>query len=91
MNKPSEAKRSAASWLLELSSGRKGEYALSILAALLGVVCSLAPYFLIIRLITALVNGTAELSSCLRLCAWMATSKLPRLEFVLEGALLPLR
>ena len=37
-----------------------------------GVACSLIPYFIIIRLITALVNGTAELPRCLTLCAWMA-------------------
>ena len=72
MNKTSEQKRSAASWLMELAEGRRGEYTLSILAALLGVACSLAPYFIIIRIITALVNGTAELSQCLTLCAWMA-------------------
>ena len=55
-----EPKRSAASWLAELAKGRYGEYALSVLTALLGVACSLIPYFIIIRLITALVNGTAE-------------------------------
>lgn len=67
-----EPKRSAASWLAELAKGRYGEYALSVLTALLGVACSLIPYFIIIRLITALVNGTAELTYCLTLCAWMA-------------------
>ena len=67
-----EPKHSAASWLAELAKGRYGEYVLSILAALLGVACSLIPYFIIIRLITALVNGTAELTYCLTLCAWMA-------------------
>ena len=67
-----EPNRSAASWLAELAKGRYGEYALSVLTALLGVACSLAPYFIIIRLITALANGTAELSRCLTLCAWMA-------------------
>ena len=72
MNKTSEQKRSAASWLMELAQGRRGEYALSIFAALLGVACSLIPYFIIIKIITALVNGTAELSRCLVLCAWMA-------------------
>ncbi len=72
MNKASRSKRSAASWLVELAKGRYGEYALSVLAALLGVACSLIPYFIIIRIITALVNGTAELSRCLTLCAWMA-------------------
>ena len=72
MNKTSAQKRSAVSWLLELAKGRHGEYTLSIFTALLGVACSLAPYFIIIRLITMLVNGTAELSHCLTLCAWMA-------------------
>ena len=72
MNKNSESKRSAASWLMELAEGQRGEYALSILAALLGVACSLIPYFIIIKIITALVNGTAELPQCLTLCAWMA-------------------
>ena len=67
-----EPKRSAASWLAELAKGRYVEYALSVLTALLGVACSLIPYFIIIRLITALVNGTAELTYCLTLCAWMA-------------------
>ena len=71
MNKASKTKRSAASWLMELAKGRYGEYALSVLVALLGVACSLAPYFIIIRLITALVNATAELPQCLALCAWM--------------------
>ena len=72
MNKTSEPQRSASSWLMELADGRRGEYALSILAALLGVACSLVPYFIIIKIITALVNGTAELTQCLTLCAWMA-------------------
>ena len=72
MNNPSAPKRSAASWLMELSQGRHGEYALSILTALLGVACSLLPYFLIIQIITALVNDTASLPQCLTLCGWMA-------------------
>ena len=72
MNQNAKQKRSAASWLIELAKGRYGEYALSVLAALLGVACSLIPYFVIIQIITALVGGTAELSRCLTLCAWMA-------------------
>lgn len=72
MNKSTEQKRSTASWLMELAEGKRGAYALSIVTALLGVVCSLIPYFIIIKIITALVNGTAELSHCLTLCVWMA-------------------
>ena len=71
MNKTSEPKRSAFSWLMELAEGRRGEYVFSILVALAGVACSLIPYFIIIQIITALVNGTAELSRCLILCIWM--------------------
>ena len=72
MNKTSEQRLSASSWLMELSKGRRGEYVFSIIVALVGVACSLIPYFIIIKIITALVNGTAELSGCLTLCAWMA-------------------
>ena len=72
MNKTSEPKRSAFSWLMELAEGRRGEYVFSILIALAGVACSLIPYFIIIQIITALVNGTAELSHCLILSTWMA-------------------
>lgn len=72
MNKSTEQKRSTASWLMELAERKRGEYALSIVTALLGVACSLIPYFIIIKIITALVNGTAELSHCLTLCVWMA-------------------
>ena len=72
MNKSTEQKRSTASWFMELAEGKRGEYALSIATALLGVACSLIPYFIIIKIITALVNGTAELSHCLTLCVWMA-------------------
>ena len=72
-----EPKRFAASWLAELAKGRYGEYAFSVLTALLCVACSLIPYFIIIRLITALVDGTAELTYCLTLCAWMAGCWVP--------------
>lgn len=72
MNKSTEQKRSTASWLMELAERKYGEYALSIVTVLLGVACSLIPYFIIIKIITALVNGTAELSHCLTLCVWMA-------------------
>ena len=72
MNKTSEPKRSAFSWLMELAEGRRGEYVFSILVALAGVACSLIPHFIIIQIITALVNGTAELSRCLILSTWMA-------------------
>lgn len=64
-------KRSAASWLAELAGPRKGEYLLSVLAALAGVACSLVPYFIMIELISALVGGTADKAWCLNRCLFM--------------------
>lgn len=71
MNNKSETKRSAVSWLSELAGPRKGEYLLSVLAALAGVACSLVPYFIMIELIHALVGGTADKAWCLNRCLIM--------------------
>lgn len=64
-------KRSTVSWLSELAGPRKGEYLLSVLAALAGVACSLVPYFIMIELIRALVGGTADKAWCLNRCLIM--------------------
>ena len=72
MSNISEKKRSAWSWLAELAGPRRGEYFLSVLAALAGVACSLAPYFIMIELIGALVGGTVDKAWCLSRCAVMA-------------------
>lgn len=72
MNKTNKTNLSVFSWLSEFAKGRRGEYLLSVITALIGVACSLIPYFIIIKIITALLNGTAELSYYLTLCAWMA-------------------
>ena len=62
MNKTNKTNRSVFSWLSEFVKGRRGEYLISVITALIGVACSLIPYFIIIKIITALINGTAELS-----------------------------
>lgn len=72
MEKERKKKRSALSWLAELAGPRKVEYLLSILLAFGGVLCQLVPYFIIIELIRALIEGTATLSWCLRECLIMA-------------------
>lgn len=63
MNKNSEPKHSASYCLMKLAEGRRGDYALSILTALLGVACSLIPYLIIIKIITALVKSICLLLS----------------------------
>ena len=72
MNQNPEKKRSPVSWLAELAGPRGGEYLLSVLAALAGVACSLAPYLIMIGLIRALVGGTADRAWCLSRCLMMA-------------------
>ena len=71
MSNKIEKERSAASWLSELAGPRKGEYLLSVLAALAGVACSLVPYFIMIELISALVGGRADKAWCLNRCILM--------------------
>lgn len=71
MSNKTENKRSTASWLSELAGPRKGEYLISVLAALAGVACSLVPYFIMIELISALIGGTADRSWCLKRCLVM--------------------
>ena len=71
MNKKPEKKRSAASWLMELAGSRRWEYLLSVLFALAGVACSLMPYLIMIELIRALVEGTADKAWCLNRCLVM--------------------
>ena len=60
MNKKAGQKRSPVSWLMELAAPRRWEYLFSVLTALAGVACSLTPYLIMIELIHALLNGTAE-------------------------------
>lgn len=71
MNNQSPNKRSAWSYLAEQAQGRKGEYLLSVAAALAGVACSLMPYLVMIELIHALIAGTADRAWCLNRCAVM--------------------
>ena len=52
----------AMSWLFEFTKGRRGRYALSVLLAILGVVCALFVYVLMARVITALVDGDTDQS-----------------------------
>lgn len=74
MKNQQKKERSTVSWLMELAAPRKWEYLLSVLMALAGVACSLVPYFIMIELIQALVNGTAGkawgLNRCLVMGLW---------------------
>ena len=71
MNKKAGQKRSPVSWLMELAAPRRWEYLFSVLTALAGVACSLTPYLIMIELIHAPLNGTAEQAWCLNRCLVM--------------------
>ena len=71
MNKKAGQKRSPVSWLMELAAPRRWEYLFIVLTALAGVACSLTPYLIMIELIHALLNGTAEQAWCLNRCLVM--------------------
>ena len=71
MNKKAGQKRSPVSWLMELAAPRRWEYLFSVLTALAGVACSLTPSLIMIELIHALLNGTAEQAWCLNRCLVM--------------------
>lgn len=71
MNGKTEKKRSPVSWLMELAGPRRWEYLFSVLAALAGVACSLVPYFIMIELIHALLDGTADKAWCMNRCLVM--------------------
>lgn len=71
MNEKKKKERSVISWLADFADSKKAEYAVSVIAALLGVACSLFPYLIMIELIGALVNGTAGLDRCINRCLIM--------------------
>lgn len=71
MNEKKKKERSVISWLADFAGSKKAEYAVSVIAALLGVACSLFPYLIMIELIGALVNGTAGLDRCINRCLIM--------------------
>lgn len=71
MNEKKKKERSVISWLADFVGSKKAEYAVSVIAALLGVACSLFPYLIMIELIGALVNGIAGLDRCINRCLIM--------------------
>lgn len=66
-----EKKKSAVEWLLEFAGKQKGEYILSVLFALGGVICSLMPYFIMIDLFKELLSSQPNKSWCIQQCIMM--------------------
>ncbi|WRS27593.1 ABC transporter ATP-binding protein [Oscillospiraceae bacterium MB08-C2-2] len=56
-------KKTTIDWLKEWASPHKGGYITSVLLAVVGVACSIVPYFFISKVIVELIRGNKELSS----------------------------
>ena len=61
-----EKEKSTFQWIMEFASIRKGMYILSVIIAILGVVCSIIPFFLIGNITTELLSGNHDWSFYLR-------------------------
>ena len=63
---------SSLPWLLHQAKSHRGGYLQSITFAACGVVCQIAPYFVVADILRRLVAGERDLGGYLRLCAVMA-------------------
>ena len=64
-------KESTFSWLLEQVGDNKWAFILSVVLALLSVLCGLVPYFIVAEIIAKLLNGVKEIAIYGRLSLWM--------------------
>lgn len=55
-------KRSTVSWIMHWAGRAKGSFVLSVIFAILNVVCKLIPYFVIGRIVTLFMNGEQRVS-----------------------------
>ncbi len=63
---------SGLSWLLGQAKGHRGGYALSVLMAVCGVACQIAPYFVMADIVQMLLSGNRVLRAYLLRCLAMA-------------------
>lgn len=65
-------KRGLVSWILYFAGGKKGQYIISMLFAVLSVACCIAPYFMIARIVRQLMDGVRDWQLFLRECGIIA-------------------
>lgn len=64
-----ETKKTTVNWLAEWAAPHKGGYIASVVLALLGVVCSMVPYFAISKIVVELLSGGMDVGFYLQ---WVA-------------------
>ena len=72
---------SPIAWVLGQAGGHRKQYALSVMLAVLGVGCSVAPYFIVVQVVRGLMEGRREPAFYLTRCAVMALFWLGRVLF----------
>ncbi len=71
-NPQSLKRRSTLSWVLEFAGSKKGSYVISVLLAVLSVLCSFIPYVFMANIVRRLLEKIANFSFCMHQCLWMA-------------------
>ena len=73
--------QSPMAWVLGQTGDHGGQYALSVVLAIIGVAFSLAPYFVVIGIVQGLMGGVKDFSFYLSRCLIMAALWLGRVLF----------
>ena len=76
-----QGKKSAAGWLMYFAGKHKIMYSASVFTALLGVLCGLAPYFIMGTMVAELLRGNRNYPYYLAMCLWMLALWLCRVIF----------
>ncbi|MDQ0362251.1 ABC transporter ATP-binding protein [Breznakia pachnodae] len=63
-----EKETSSFSRLMEFTKGFQGRYVLSVIIAIIGVACGLIPYFMVSKMLVALLDGNKEVSFYVTQC-----------------------
>ncbi len=66
--KTKPAKKGLLGWILYFAGSKKGQYMVSVFFALLSVVCCIAPYFIIARIVQQLLAGVRDWKLFLQEC-----------------------
>lgn len=65
-------KRGAFSWVVEFAGSKKGHYVFSVILAVASVVAGFMPYVFMAKIVSGLLDKTANVDYCLTQCLWMA-------------------
>ncbi len=71
-NQKKARKRGSLSWVMEFAGSRRSSYVISVILAVLSVLCGFIPYIYLAGIVRGLFERTADFGYCLTQCLWMA-------------------